>query len=238
MDEDSLASSSYRPSDRDLRSYRGNMFDEAVDPATLNQVVAAQASDVVFTAGTGISRGALAARPNSVNIVRAADEMQGIRVLPDISDSGSIVNGGSSRGTILGARDGLDEIQPGTLEDIFNEQQAWVVKQRDDETWKLIASGKQGTNAGWKPGDPVPWAAIPEPTEGLKNGFVSAHIASPNTGTPAWFQWPEASRTYYQQYWKDLSQRNVDLRNWASKGGNSGNFATQFNESLIGPVLK
>ena len=143
MDEDSLASSSYRPSDRDLRTYRGNMFDDAVDPAELNQVVAAQASDVVFTAESAISRGSLAARPNSVNIVRAADEMQGIRVLPDISDSGSIVNGGSSRGTILGARDGLDEIKPGTLEDIFSEQQAWVVKQREDEAWKLIASGKQ-----------------------------------------------------------------------------------------------
>ena len=212
------------------------MFDDAVDPAELNQVVAAQASDVVFTAESAISRGSLAARPNSVNIVQAADEMQGIRVLPDISDTGSIVNGGSSRGTILGARDGLDEIKPGTLEDIFSEQQAWVVKQREDEAWKLIASGKQGTNTGWKPGDPVPWAAIPEPT--LKKGFVSASIASPNKGTPAWFEWPETSRTYYQQYWKGLSQRNVDLRNWASKGGNSGIFSTQFNESMIGPVLK
>ena len=239
VDEESLASSSYRPVDTDhIRTFRLNMFDDAVDPAALNQVVAAQASDVVFTAESAISRGALAARPNSVNIVQAADEMQGLRALPDISDTGSIVNGGSSRGTILGARDGLDEIKPGTLEDIFSEQQAWVVKQREDEAWKLIASGKEGTNAGWKPGDPVPWAAIPAPTTGFQPWGFSASAASTKTGAAAWFEWPETSRAYYQQYWKGLSQRNVDLANAGTNSGKLPNFFTKFNETFIGPVLR
>ncbi|MEI6689948.1 MAG: RHS repeat-associated core domain-containing protein, partial [Thermoleophilia bacterium] len=212
-------------------------FSDPLEPAALNQVVAADAADVVFAAESTISRGSLAARPNSVNIVQSADNLQAMSVRPDISDTGSIIGsgGGPSRGTIVSARDAVNDIQPGALDDLFNEQADWVVKQQQQQLqdkWKLFMDETQGVNR-WKPGDPVPWQAIPEPTMKMADMPLSYNTAK--NGKPAWFRWPEDTQAYYQRYWNGLSKYNEYL----APGGDfwrNGSIYT-FNESFLGPAF-
>jgi hypothetical protein len=213
-------------------------FADAVEPAALGRVVAAQASDVVFTAESAISRGSLAARPNSVNIVQAADNMQGIRMLPDISDAGSVVGGGSGRGTVLSARNSLDEIRPGTLDDAFTVQADAVLLARQQQaesalqdSWKLFMDKTQGANR-WQPGEPIPFGAIPQPTGTVNSTKIVFSDALVNGKQVIAVEWPAESLAYYQQYWKGLSDRNVYIVANSDKTGQR-----YWSESVFGPAI-
>jgi hypothetical protein len=168
----------------------------------------------------------------------SADNMQGIRMLPDISDAGSVVGGGSSRGTVLSARNSLDEIRPGTLDDAFTVQADAILLARQQQaesalqdSWKLFMDKTQGANR-WQPGEPIPFGAIPQPTGTVNSTKIVFSDALVNGKQVIAVEWPAESLAYYQQYWKGLSDRNVYIVANSDKTGQR-----YWSESVFGPAI-